>query len=92
MLPEVNPCERTDEGSGSGLLYYSRNISQGAYVSGEIKGIIPEVTGKPINPQPQGQGFGVKAPRVTDVMPEVGRSMPGQGEAGRKPRGGPIPF
>ena len=92
MLFEVTLCELGDELSGSGLLLYSRNISQGAYVSGEIKGVIPEVAGKPINPQPQGQGFGVKVPTVTDVMPEVGRSMPGQGEAGRKPRGGPIPF
>ena len=92
MLLEVTPSDRFDERSGSGLLYYSRNISQGAYVSGEIKGITPEVTGKPINPQPQGQGFGVKAPRVTDVMPEVGRSRPGQGEVSRKGHGGPISF
>lgn len=49
MLNEVIPCERFDEFSGSGLLLYSRNISQGAYVSGEIKGIIPVVVGKPIH-------------------------------------------
>ena len=92
MLIEEKPCERSIERSGSGLLFYSRNISQGAYVSGEIKGITPVVIGKPINPQPQGQGFGVKAPRVTDVMPEVGRSRPGQGEVLRKEHGGPISF
>lgn len=51
MLFEVALCELGDEWSGSGLLLYSRNISQGAYVSGEIKGIIPEVAGKPIHPQ-----------------------------------------
>ena len=51
MLFEVFVCERDDEWSGSGLLLYSRNISQGAYVSGEIKGITPEVAGKPIHPQ-----------------------------------------
>ena len=51
MLPEVVARECGDEGSGSGLLLYSRNISQGAYVSGEIKGITPEVEGKPIHPQ-----------------------------------------
>jgi len=51
MLPEVVARECGDEGSGSGLLLYSRNISQGAYVSGEIKGITPVVEGKPIHPQ-----------------------------------------
>jgi hypothetical protein len=50
MLYEVVVCERDDEWSGSGLLLYSRNISQGAYVSGEIKGITPEVAGKPMRP------------------------------------------
>ena len=48
MLFEVTLCELGDEFSGSGLLLYSRNISQGAYVSGEIKGINPGVVGKPI--------------------------------------------
>ncbi len=51
MLYEVVVCERDDEWSGSGLLLYSRNISQGAYVSGEIKGITLEVAGKPIHSQ-----------------------------------------
>ena len=51
MLYEVVVCERDDEWSGSGLLLYSRNISQGAYVSGEIKGITPVVAGKPIDSQ-----------------------------------------
>ena len=51
MLFEVARCEPGYEESGSGLLLYSRNISQGAYVSGEIKGITPEVAGKPIRPQ-----------------------------------------
>ena len=74
------------------MLLYSRNISQGAYVSGEIKGVSPEVEGKPIHPQAQAQGCGVKAPIVTDVMPEVGRSRPGQGEVLRKEHGGPISF
>ena len=50
MLIEVRARECGNEISGSGLLLYSRNISQGAYVSGEIKGIIPEVAGKPIHP------------------------------------------
>ena len=49
MLFEVTLCELGDELSGSGLLLYSRNISQGAYVSGEVKGIIPEAVGKPIH-------------------------------------------
>lgn len=35
---------------------------------------------------------GVKAPIVTDVMPEVGRSRPGQGEVRGNPHGGPISF
>lgn len=51
MLFEVTLCELGDELSGSGLLLYSRNISQGAYVSGEIKRITLEVAGKPIHPQ-----------------------------------------
>ena len=51
MLFEVTLCELGDELSGSGLLLYSRNISQGAYVSGEVKGIIPGAVGKPIHPQ-----------------------------------------
>jgi hypothetical protein len=38
------------------------------------------------------QGRGVKAPIVTGVMPEVGRSTPGQGEVPRKGHGGPISF
>ena len=74
------------------MLFYSRNISQGAYVSGETKGINPGVAGKPIHMQAQAQICGVKAPRVTDVMPEVGRSRPGQGEVSRKGHGGPISF
>ena len=51
MLFEVVVCEHDNEWSGSGLLLYSRNISQGAYVSGEIKGITPVVIGKPIDSQ-----------------------------------------
>ena len=74
------------------MLFYSRNISQGAYVSGEAKGITPGAVGKPIHMQAQAQICGVKAPRVTDVMPEVGRSRPGQGEVSRKGHGGPISF
>jgi hypothetical protein len=85
-------CEHVGEKSGSGLLLYSRIISQGAYISGEIKEESSEVTGKPIHPQPQGQGCGVKAPRVTDVMPEAGRSRPGQGEVRGNPHGGPRSF
>jgi hypothetical protein len=38
------------------------------------------------------QKHGVKAPIVTDVMPEVGRSRPGQDEVLRKEHGGPISF
>jgi hypothetical protein len=38
------------------------------------------------------QKHGVKAPKVTDVMPEVGRSRPGQDEVLRKEHGGPISF
>ena len=34
----------------------------------------------------------MKAPIVTDVMPEVGRSRPGQGEVRGNPHGGPISF
>ncbi len=74
------------------MLLYSRNISQGAYVSGETKGLNPGVIGKPIHPQAFAQGCGVKAPIVTDVMPEVGRSRPGQDEVSRKGHGGPISF
>ena len=92
MLFEASLCELGGEWSGSGLLLYSRNISQGAYVSGEIKGVSPGVGGKPIYPQQQCQGYGVKAPRVTDVMPEVGRSRPGQDEVRGNPHGGPISF
>ena len=80
------------ERSGSGLLFYSRNISQGAYVSGEAKGFTPGAKGKPIHTQAYAEVCGVKAPRVTDVMPEVGRSRPGQGEVSRKGHGGPISF
>ena len=59
MLYEVVVCERDDEWSGSGLLLYSRNISQGAYVSGEIKGITPVVAGKPIDSQAR-KGPGIR--------------------------------
>ena len=51
MLLEETTCERFLERSGSGLLIYSRNISQGAYVSGEAKGVNPGVAGKPIDSQ-----------------------------------------
>ena len=34
---------------------------------------------------------GLKGPGVTHLRPEAGRSSPGQGEARRKPRGGPLP-
>jgi hypothetical protein len=72
------------------LLFYSRNINQGAYVSGEAKEDSSGAVGKPIHPQAQAEGCGVKAPKVTDVMPEVGRSRPGQDEVSRKGHGGPI--
>ena len=36
-----------------------------------------------------GEGRGLKGPGATAVRPETGRSRPGQGEAGRKPGGGP---
>ena len=39
-----------------------------------------------------GEGRGLKGPGVTAVRPETGRSRPGQGEAGRKPGGGPKGF
>lgn len=35
------------------------------------------------------QVCGVKVPIVIDVMPEVGRSRPDQGEVSRKGHGGP---
>ena len=36
-----------------------------------------------------GEARGLKGPGVVAVMLETGRSSPGQGEAGRKPGGGP---
>ena len=39
-----------------------------------------------------GEGRGLKGPGVTAVRPETERSRPGQGEAGRKPGGGPQGF
>ena len=93
-LREVVWCEPKHDFSGSGLLLESRIISPGAYVSGVIKEITSVVKGKPIHSQlPSGsQECGVKAPRVTNVMPEVGRSRPGQDEVRGNPHGGPISF
>jgi hypothetical protein len=38
------------------------------------------------------QACGVKVPKVTAVMPEAGRSRPGQDEARGNSRGGPTTF
>ena len=65
MLSEVVRGDPIDVGSGSRLLHCSRTISQGAHVSGEIKGIIPKIKGKPIRLQADyhwcftGEGFGL---------------------------------
>ena len=37
------------------------------------------------------EGRGTKVPEVTGARPETARSNPGQGEASRKRRGGPLP-
>ena len=37
------------------------------------------------------RGLGVKAPEVTGIIPETGRSSPRQGEVRRKPDGGSLP-
>ena len=41
-----------------------------------------------ISPKELGQKNGLKGPRVTAVIPEAGRSIPGQDEVARKGDGG----
>ncbi len=49
-------------------------------------------TEKPVAGREAREGLGLNGPVVTGGRPETGRSSPGQGEAGRKPRGGPKGF
>ena len=52
--------------------------------------LIQETVAKANLPQ-HARGVGVKAPQVTGIRPEAGRSSPGQSEALRKQGGGSLP-
>lgn len=86
---------REYEGEGLGSLLTSRNTSRGVPTRGELKGFKPRrrretewsVAGREVR-----EGLGLNGPVVTGGRPETGRSSPGQGEAGRKPCGGPKGF
>ena len=81
------------EGGGPGSALTSRNTGRGVHGRGEPKGLNPGGVGKPTARSGETrEGRGLKGPVVTAVRPETGRSSPGQGEAGRKPRGGPKGF
>ena len=72
----------------------SRNTGRGVQGCGEPKGKKPVSIGKPISAQPPqgGEAQGLKGPEVTVLKLETRRSIPGQGEARRKPSGGSKGF
>lgn len=72
---------------GAGFHRQSGNIGLGVILRGEVKRVSRATVGKPSAPQAVREP-GLKGPLVTRVRPEAARSWPGQGEAGRKPRGG----
>lgn len=61
---------------------------QGVYQSGEANWLIQGAEAKANSPQ-HCEGLGVKAPLVTLIIPEPGRSKPEQGEASRLSGGSP---
>jgi hypothetical protein len=76
---------------GPGLHVPSRNTGRGVHNYGKLKGVKPECVGKPTNAQPAlaGEAWRLEGRGVIVVRLETGRSSPGQGEARRKPGGGP---
>jgi hypothetical protein len=70
----------------------SRNTGRGVHGCGELKGFKPVGAGKPTCAQFSlvlDEARSLKGLGVTAVKLETGRSSPGQGEARRKPGGGP---
>lgn len=72
---------------GAGFHRQSGNIGLGVILRGEVKRVSRATAEKSSAPQAVREP-GLKGPQVTEVRPEAARSWPGQGEAGRKPRGG----
>ena len=81
------------EGESTGLHRPFGRTGQGVYLGGEAKGVKPRSRSESDKPAAalSSEGRGVKAPEVTGIRPEAGRSIPGQGEVPRKRDGGPIP-
>ena len=70
----------------------SRNTGRGVQGRGKLKGFKPVGVRKLTCAQPAvkaGEARGLKGPGVMALKLETGRSRPGQGEARRKPGGGP---
>jgi hypothetical protein len=82
------------EGGGPGSHVPSRNTGRGVYSCGKPKGLKPVSVGKPKCAQSalSGEALSLKGPGVTAATLETRRSSPGQGEARRKPGGGPKGF